>query len=239
MARTHRKLSEGRRVQILNAAVDVIVERGLCDTRISDIAVRAGTSSALVLYYFESKDHLLAEALAFSEERFYSQTAEELAGIESAKDQLVRLIALSCSPGPGSDQNWLDEWALWLDLWARAPRDPDVARDREVLDRRWREAIAEIVRNGQARKEFTPVDPDDFALRLAVMIDGLAIQVVLGDPDVTAARMFDICVRMASTELGFGWPADETSRVLAARKRSGTSRRRASSPAVRAAERAK
>jgi AcrR family transcriptional regulator len=238
MARTHRKLSEGRRAQILSAAADVIVERGLCDTRVSDIAVRAGTSSALVLYYFESKDRLLAEALAFSEERFYSQTAEELAGIESARDQLVRLIALSCSPGPGSDQEWLDEWVLWLDLWARAPRDPDVARDREALDRRWREAIAEIVRNGRERGEFKPVDPDDFALRLAVMIDGLAIQVVLGDPDVDMARMFDICVRMASTELGFAWAADETSRVLG-RKRSAGSRRRAPTTGVRAAGRAR
>ena len=34
-------------------------------------------------------------------------------------------------------------------------------------------------------------------------IDGLAIQVVLGDPDVTADLMEEICLRMAGTELGF------------------------------------
>lgn len=235
MAKAHRKLSEGRRAQILNAAVEVIVERGLCDTRISDIAVRAGTSSALILYYFESKDRLLAEALAFSEERFYSETFKELEGIESAREQLVRLLALSCSPGPAS-QMWLDEWVLWLDMWARAPRDPEVARDREVLDRRWRDTIVDIVRNGQEQGEFAPVDPEDFALRLAVMIDGLAIQVVLGDPDVTAARMLEICVRMAATELGFEWPADQRPRVLARRKRTSASSVRA--PSTRAAGRA-
>ena len=65
-----RRLSEARQTQILQAAVEVIRERGLCETRISDIADRAGTSSALVIYYFQSKDRLLGEALAFSEERF-------------------------------------------------------------------------------------------------------------------------------------------------------------------------
>jgi AcrR family transcriptional regulator len=46
-----RRLSEARRIQILDAAAQVIGRRGLFETRISDIASVAGTSSALVLYY--------------------------------------------------------------------------------------------------------------------------------------------------------------------------------------------
>jgi AcrR family transcriptional regulator len=201
-----RKLSEARRTQILEAAVAVIGARGLCDTRIADIAERAGTSSALVLYYFASKDRLLAEALAYSEERFYAETAEQLSHIETAKDQLVRLIELSCSSGKATGENWLDEWVLWLDMWARAPRDPEVARDREALERRWRETIAAIVRDGQTRGEFAAVDAYDFAIRLGALIDGLAIMVVLGDADVSAALMRDMCLRMAGGELGFAPP---------------------------------
>lgn len=207
---TRRRLSEVRRRQILQAAVTVIGERGLCDTRISDIAQRSQASSALVLYYFGSKDRLLAEALAFSEERFYQETAEELATVESATEQLARLIERSCAPGRASRNNWRDEWLLWLDLWALSPRDPEVARDREALDRKWRETIAGIVRRGQARGEFAPMDADDFALRLSVMLDGLAIQVVLGDPDVSPERMYQICARMTASELGFEWPKDRT-----------------------------
>jgi AcrR family transcriptional regulator len=45
-----RRLSEARRIQILDAAAQVIGRRGLFETRISDIASVAGTSSALVLY---------------------------------------------------------------------------------------------------------------------------------------------------------------------------------------------
>jgi AcrR family transcriptional regulator len=206
-----RTLSEGRRRQILQATVAVVTERGLCDTRIADVAERAGASPALVIYYFGRRDRLLAEALSFSEASFYEETARQLAEIASARDQLVHLIRMSCSAGGGD----LDEWVLWLDLWARAPRDPDVARDREQLDRRWRESIAGIVRRGQAAGEFGPVDAEDFSLRLAALIDGLAIQVVLDDPEVPPARMFDLCMETAARELGFSWTREERDRLLA------------------------
>src|SRR5262249_44902995 len=133
-----RKISATRRVQILEAAVDVITARGLADTRISDIPDRTRTSPALVLYYFGSKDRLLGEALAFSEERFYTATAEELRDIPTASGQLRRLIAQCCA-ADGSGKGGIDEWLLWIDMWARALRDSDVGGDRAALDRRWRE----------------------------------------------------------------------------------------------------
>ena len=68
---TRPKISRKRRQQILEAAVEVIAERGVCGARIADVAARGGTSAPLVLYYFESKDKLLTEALAYAEDRFY------------------------------------------------------------------------------------------------------------------------------------------------------------------------
>lgn len=204
-----RQLSAARRRQILEAAVAVVCERGLCDTRIADVAERAGTSPALVIYYFDTRDRLLAQALAFSEEQFYEEAARDLATIPSAREQLVHLLRQSCATGSYNDLEWRDGWLLWLDLWARAPRDPEVARDRQQLDRRWRETIAGVARRGQEQGEFGPVDPGDFSLRLAALIDGLAIQVVLGDPEVSPARMLDLCMASAASELGFAWTDEE------------------------------
>jgi AcrR family transcriptional regulator len=196
-----RRLSEARRVQILDAAAQVIGRRGLCETRIADIASVAGTSSALVLYYFGSKDRLLAEALTYADERFYDETVEGLSEVGSARDRLVRLIDLSCPYEREGDR--LDTWVLWLELWNRSPRDAEVAGSRHRLDRRWRDAIGDIVRDGIASGEFEAVDPDDFALRFASLVDGLAIQVVLDDPDVPRSRMLEVCLRIAGEELGF------------------------------------
>jgi AcrR family transcriptional regulator len=206
-----RKLSDARRRQILKAAVQVIAEKGLCDTGIKDVADQAGTSPALVIYYFGKKDVLLAEALSFADERFYAQTADAVAKMSSARDRLVELVRFSCSVGEAEED--FDEWVLWLDLWARAPRDPDVARDRQALDRRWRTSITEIVRDGQAAGEFAPVDAELFALRLAALMDGLAILVVLKDPDVDRERMFDLCIDTCARELGFSWTAEDRTAV--------------------------
>ena len=95
------------------------------------------------------------------------------------------------------------DWTLWVELWARAMRDPETSRKREALDRRWRATIADIVREGQRAGEFLSVDADGFALRLTAVIDGMAVQVLLADPEVTAHRMLDTCLEMASSDLGF------------------------------------
>jgi len=113
----------------------------------------------------------------------------------------------------GAAEDDFDEWVLWLDLWARAPRDPDVARDRAAMDRRWRVTIGEIVRAGQGTGEFAAVDPDAFALRLGALIDGLAIQVVLHDPEVSRERMFGLCMETCARELGFSWTAEDEAAV--------------------------
>jgi AcrR family transcriptional regulator len=212
------RLARQRRTEILEAAVEVIGERGLCETRIVDVARRAGASAALVLYYFESKDGLLSEALTHAEDRFYLETFHELTGLPGATERLVYLIDRSL---PAGGSQVLGDWQLWFELWSRALRDPNVARKREALDRRWRTTIADIVRDGQRSGEFNDIDAEDFALGLASLIDGLAIQAILGDPEATPDRVRRTCLQMAGRELGF-----ERRRPRAARGAVEASRRR-------------
>jgi len=203
MSATTPKHTKDRHQEILDAAARVITERGLAETRISDIAEQAGVSPGLILYYFDSKDRLLAEALTFANDQFYLRTSREIRRLPSAKDQLRRLVDLSV-PGYLQEFGRLDEWALWIEVWVRALRDAEMAKDREVLDERWRSQIAEIVRAGRQTGEFTSTeDVDELALRLACLIDGLAIQVVMNDSKVTPERMHRACMQVASNELGF------------------------------------
>lgn len=191
-----------RHQEILEAAVRVITERGLAETRISDIAERCGVSPGLILYYFDSKDRLLVEALTFANDRFYLRMSREIRRLPRAWDRLVRLIELS-TPGYLPGEEPLDEWALWVEIWVRALRDPEMAREREVLDKRWRAAIAEIIRGGQESGEFPPGDADELALRIGALIDGLAIQVMMNDSEVTPRHMRDACLEVAAREIGY------------------------------------
>jgi AcrR family transcriptional regulator len=202
MGAVRQKASKDRHQEILDAAARVITERGLAETRISDIAERAGVSPGLILYYFESKDRLLAEALTFANDQFYLRTSREIRRIASAKEQLRRLIDLSV-PGYLPEYDRLDEWALWIEVWVRALRDPQMAKDREVLDQRWRDQISDIIRAGQGTGEFPAKDASELALRLGALIDGLAIQVVMNDSQITPEKMHHACMEVAAHEIGF------------------------------------
>jgi len=192
------KVEHLRKPQIISAAAEVLYERGLFETRIGDIAERAGTSAPTILYYFESKDRLLEEAVDQTDRDFYERLTDGQAQREGAADKLVHLIE-ETSLGPGG----LSDWTLWMEMWVRARRDPAVRDAYFRLDRRQRKLIADIVREGQSEGAFDArADPDEFALALSGLMDGLGVQVTLGQPDVTPERMVERCVALASSELG-------------------------------------
>jgi AcrR family transcriptional regulator len=169
-----------RKPQLVEAAAGVIAERGIASTRIADVAERAGTSPPAVLYWFESKDELLAEALTIEEERFYQQLTERMAALARSRDRLRLMLEASAEEY---------DWTLWMELWTRALRDRSTAVARRRLDDRWRSKIAGVIREGQEAGEFGEADPDAVAVVLAALIDGLAVQVTLGDPVVSEERM--------------------------------------------------
>lgn len=195
-----------RREQLLRAALEVIVARGYADTRIADVAGHAGISPALVIYYFKTRDQLLTEALRYSEDAWYAAGTQRLATLPSAADQLTELIAMTCLPDtdPGTQSGKPTEWLLWLDLWALSPRNPGVAAVRRKFDERWRQAIETTVLAGQEAGEFGGgVDAQEFAVTLSALLDGMAVQIALEDPDVPPSRAYDLAMRYAAGQLGF------------------------------------
>jgi AcrR family transcriptional regulator len=182
-----------RKPQILRAAAEVITERGLGATRIADVAARAGTSAPAVLYWFDSRERLLTEALIADEKLFAEQLDVLLGPLETAREQLLALLEKTVSDG---------DLSLWIELWARSLHDSDSREERRRLDLAWRERIAAIVRAGQGDGEFDPaLDADAFSIEFAALIDGLSVQVTLGDPDVSAERMLDMLIGFADLQL--------------------------------------
>jgi AcrR family transcriptional regulator len=184
-----------RRPELLSAAAAVIRRRGLARTRVADVAAEAGTSAPSVLYYFASKAELLKRALTYAEERYYEDLAVALAETESARDRLELIAGWSSADGDY-------DAALWMELWAWALRDGGLAATRAELDGRWRRTIAEVVRYGQDRGEFGAADPEEFALMMGALLDGLAVQVALHDREVTAERVRALALKLAERELG-------------------------------------
>ena len=69
------------------------------------------------------------------------------------------------------------------------------------LDEAWRARIVSIVEEGMASGEFVEVDVKDFSIQLAAMLDGLAVEAMLGDPTVDPERMSKLARSFARSAL--------------------------------------
>jgi AcrR family transcriptional regulator len=196
-------MADQRREQMLQAALDVIVERGYPDTRITDVAERAGASPALVIYYFKTRDQLLTEAMRYAEDAWYEAGLRRTAAIATAAGQLEEIVAMTCLPEEDTEPR--DSWLLWLDLWAQSARNPGVSAVWQKFEERWRETIKSLVLTGQADGEFAALDAGDFAVLLSALLDGFAVQIALEDSRAASARAFELTMRFASDRLGFAW----------------------------------
>jgi AcrR family transcriptional regulator len=192
--------NEARRIEMLRAAAELICERGFGETRIADVAKRAGVSSALVIYYFGTRDRLLVDALRFSEESFYEAAEKMLAEVTSLRERISLLVKWTCVPE--ADNEIPGTWGLWFDLWAQAFRNDEVRAGRVELDARWRRMIVDAIKSAEASDEIdVDVDARLFALEFSALLDGLSIQVALDDPEVDSDLAYRLAMRFAEREL--------------------------------------
>jgi AcrR family transcriptional regulator len=187
------------RDSILRSAVAVLSERGFPATRTSDVAEHAGVSTGLVLYYFSSREKLLAEGLRYSEQEFIDAVAARTEPVADPRARLRLLLELAFE---ASEQSVMpSSWIIWFDMWQQALRNESIRKDQEALDLQWRNLIAQTVRDGQRQGLFAPVDPDIFARMLSAMGDGFAIALLLDDSVLSNQQAIELSLRMCRLEL--------------------------------------
>jgi TetR/AcrR family transcriptional repressor of bet genes len=177
--------SEKTRRRITDAAVAIIGEAGLIDATVARIAKRAGVSSALVHYHFDTKARLITSAAA---------------AIAARRIQSLR-AALSRATG----MQTVD--ALWTDLASRAQQgieraylemssavrdEPGLAPALEEARRAERAAISR--RLPQLLRELgvgMAASPEELSAMLAAALDGMAIALVSGEPEGSVRAAYD------------------------------------------------
>ncbi len=189
------KAPDERRRRILAAAVAVLRERGFSGTRVADIAATAGTSPALVLYHFSSLADVLVAALESVEDEYYEALAQHADA--DPVDQLVQMALLSSESGPA-----FGDWQLWLEVWVRGLHDDRIDELRRASDERGRREVLKVVEAGIASGLFTVRDPAGTTLRLTCLMDGLAVQAVLGGADLTPRGLAREWLTGVAHELG-------------------------------------
>lgn len=175
--------------RILDAACEIIAEEGIDEVRIARVATRARASSGLVHHYFSTREELLEQALVHSFERAGDDRFGDAS--EAAPDSASATLGLAireCLPFPGEPER---EWVLWVELWLRAVREPDLRPVAAALYERYRRWLAAMIRAGVKTGEFKPEkDISEIADVAMALLDGGGIRAMVADPamDVEAAR---------------------------------------------------
>ena len=178
-----------RKAQILRATCAVIADAGIHDLRLTDVARRAGVSSGTIHYYFDSKQALLHAAFEHNFQHSLERRAAVLSGGGNPLDLLARLVE-SYAP---LDAESVAAWRVWAELWVHGLRQPELQELNESIYGEWRRTVVGLVRDAQDRGLLRGGDPVLVANIVVAMIDGLAIQVLLGSRNMTVDRMRATC----------------------------------------------
>jgi AcrR family transcriptional regulator len=166
-----RRRADVRREEILRAAAAVVGRQGFARTRAADVAAELGISTALVFYHFDSKERLLSEAFDLAAEEDLERLERAVTRNADATRRLRTVLRMYLPTGSGMG------WVRDIDAWSEGLFTPEIRDACRRLDARWRSALERVVVDGVQSGEFTCDDPKAAALRIAVMLDGLAVAV--------------------------------------------------------------
>jgi AcrR family transcriptional regulator len=177
----------GARERILAAAVERIARDGIDEVRIARIAMAAGVSTSLVHYHFETREALLEQALEYSYELAGDvRLGPEGDAVELGSVQRLAAMIDQFLPYPGILER---DWILWVELWLRAARHPEMRPTAARLYARMRDWFAEAIATGIERGEFpSDAEPAGTADRIIALADGYGVRVLFGDMEVEHAR---------------------------------------------------
>ena len=172
---------EATRLRILDAARDMLVERGYGGTSTRAVAERADIQLSLVHYHFGGKQQLLAAVL--------ERQDEEL---------LERQRGLYGQPGPLSEKwriacRFLDDdvrsgyvRVLW-ELWTAGLADPELAARWRSTMAGWREMLTSVFAEWAEENELDlPAPPAVLASLVANIFEGIEIELLAGVPESDA-----------------------------------------------------
>jgi AcrR family transcriptional regulator len=186
---------QDRREAIIDAALAVMLRKGIAATTVRDVAQQMGTSSGLIHHYFESMDDLLAAAF----ERAATQDLEiTKAAMRDGATPLERLRIFFATYAR-AEQDWA--FQLWLDAWAEAARRPAVQKTSQRLNVAWQELLVGVIEEGVDGGSMSCADPPGAAWRILSLLDGLSLQAVAHRVDIDRFAVIDWSVAMAESEL--------------------------------------
>jgi AcrR family transcriptional regulator len=187
------------RGRILAAAVRRIASEGIDGVRIARIAMDAGVSASLVHYHFDTREDLLAQALQWSYEHTGGSRIDlDHLDVTSHAERLGAIVD-QCLP---LTTELREDWVLWIELWLRAVRHPEMQPVAEEMYAKLREWFEQEIVDGVVDGEFQECEPAEVADRTMALLDGLGVRHLIGDRAITLEVARAIVTTSLARDLG-------------------------------------
>jgi AcrR family transcriptional regulator len=152
-----RRRKDDRPAEILAAALESFAERGFAQTRLDEVAAKAGVSKGTLYLYFPSKQALFEGVVRAALLPNLAQAEQLLASSEASATALLTQIMAMLGRAIGTTRLG----AIPKLVLAESGNFPDLARFYlETVVRRGFRLIGRIIRRGIASGEFRPLDVD-------------------------------------------------------------------------------
>ncbi|NGO55395.1 choline-binding transcriptional repressor BetI [Allomesorhizobium camelthorni] len=181
-----------RRRALIDAAILTIGERGTLDVTMSEIAGRAGVSSALAHHYFGAKDGLLQATMRHILTELNADVREALATSRTARERVSAVIAVNFS----ETQFQPEIIAAWLAFYVEAQKSVPLRRLLRVYARRLHSNLMSGLTG-----LMPPSEAERAAEAIAALIDGLYIRRALKDGTPNAASAIALVEDYLETKL--------------------------------------
>jgi AcrR family transcriptional regulator len=91
-APVRQRRKQARPQELLDAALELFVEKGFAATRAEEVALRAGASKGTLYLYYPSKEELLKEVIRHNVVNQIAEGVEIIRGFEGSSSELLALI---------------------------------------------------------------------------------------------------------------------------------------------------
>ena len=189
-----REAADDRRDSLIAACADCLAKRGAGGTSVRAICDRAGVSPGLLTHYFAGVDALIATTYRATGARVTKALEAAVAAAQGdARARLLAYLTASFRP-PIADPDLL---ATWLAFWSLTKSNPEIAAIHAEIYRDYRAGIERLVDDYRPGKT-SPLT----AIALTALVDGLWLELSLGDAPFTGAEAAMLAERWLDTLLG-------------------------------------
>ncbi len=158
-----------KRERLLEASYMELAEKGFSSVTLDAIALRAGVSKGIIIYYFSSKELLLEKLFEWLTKRLLSRLQEAEGTPVARLEQLIDVLFESSQANRAF-------YSVYFDFAVQSTHSPSLRRIRKDFYSQISSLIRQIVVSGVEQSYFPAQDIDRAVVLIHVLVEGLMLR---------------------------------------------------------------